>query len=439
MAWASRFCVLPLPLAPIAGGRVKRPIATILLISSLCALSAQGKPIVTVLDFAVSGISAQEMKGVIGYLSIALFKTGRYTVIDMTQRDTLLKELAFSVSGCSDEACQLEIGRMLTAEMIVVGDITKLGSRYLLTARMLETETARTLNAADGSYASLDDLVVDLANFGRQLVGASGNVETATSRTTGHVDVSTVAPSRPPVSLRGEIYVKGGVFRMGSDTGASDEEPVHEVQVSDLFMMKYEVTQKDYAALMGKNPASGVDAGDSYPVCNVSWYEAVAYANRLSERDGLKPSFSVNGRIVSCDFSASGWRLPTEAEWEWAARGGNLSRGYAYAGSMDGDSVAWYSSNSGYKTQPVGSKAANELGLYDLSGNVWEWCWDWHGSYSSGPQTDPTGAASGSYRAIRGGSWRYDASYARTACRGIGDPAAGSVGLGFRLVRPGLS
>ena len=239
------------------------------------------------------------------------------------------------------------------------------------------------------------------------------------------------APGR---SLHGEIYVQGGTFRMGSENGRDDEKPVHSVTVSDFWMMATEVTQGDYAALMGTNPSKF--KGDDLPVECVSWHDAVAYANKLSERDGLTPAYRMDGTNVEWNRGANGWRLPTEAEWEYAARGGSRRQGYTYAGSNDIDAVAWYSVNSEKRTHSVGTKAPNELGLYDLSGNVWEWCWDWYGSYGSGIQTDPTGASSGIDRVKRGGSWGFGASFARSAVRGEFTPAARYYSQGFRLVRP---
>lgn len=235
----------------------------------------------------------------------------------------------------------------------------------------------------------------------------------------------------PSDSLRGEIYVQGGTFRMGSETGERDEKPVRSVTVSNFWMMKTEVTQKDYAALMGFNPSRF--KGDNLPVEQVSWYDAAAYANKLSERDGLRPAYRISGTDVDWDRSADGWRLPTEAEWEYAARGGASSRGYTYAGSNDVGTVAWY---SGSTTKPVGTKVANELGLHDLSGNVWEWCWDWYGNYGAASQTDPAGAASGTDHVVRGGSWFFGAMSARSSFRSNHASENRNHNLGFRLVRP---
>ena len=217
---------------------------------------------------------------------------------------------------------------------------------------------------------------------------------------------------------------------MGSTAGDDDEEPVHQVTVSTFYMSRYEVTHGQYLEFLngaGVSAAgrlngnevidmddsdvafshdgtlfsfSGSGVADSIdcPVMEVTWYGAAEYANWLSAESGLTKVYTINGTSVTANWSANGYRLPTEAEWEYAARGGNASKGYLYAGSDNADEVGWHSSNSGQSTHPVGGKAPNELGLYDMSGNVWEWCWDWYGSYSSGSQSNPRGPASGSYR-----------------------------------------
>lgn len=238
----------------------------------------------------------------------------------------------------------------------------------------------------------------------------------------------------------GMVYVEGGTFQMGSNSGESDEKPVHSVTVSSFYIGKYEVTQKQWTEVMGSNPSHF--QGDNLPVEDISWYQAVEFCNKLSQKEGLTPAYTINGRNVTCNWNANGYRLPTEAEWEYAARGGNKAKkrffgGYKnnYSGSNNIDEVAWYSSNSGSKTQAVGTKKANELGIYDMSGNVWEWCWDWYGSYSSGAKTNPRGSSSGSRRVLRGGSWLYYAKYCRSAYRRNSSPDDSNLNRGFRLLR----
>ena len=266
----------------------------------------------------------------------------------------------------------------------------------------------------------------------------------------------------------GFIFVEGGTFQMGSESGDSDEKPVHSVTVSDFYISPYELTQGEYEELCcytSSSPSSSYGYGSQYPVYYVSWYDALVYCNLKSMQEGLTPSYIINGGTdpknwpgiktisgkyscsytsnnstwdaVICDFTADGYRLPTEAEWEYAANGGKKSQGYTYSGSNTVDDVGWYTNNSGNKTHQVGTKNKNELDLYDMSGNVWEWCWDWYGSYSSDSTTDPIGAFSGSYpyRVDRGGSWYKSASGLCVAFRSYGNPYGRGNSLGFRLVR----
>ncbi len=210
------------------------------------------------------------------------------------------------------------------------------------------------------------------------------------------------------------VFVQGGTFEMGS----RDEKPVHTVTVADFYMAKIEVTQAQYREVMGKNP-SDFSGCDDCPVESVSWKDIQKFLQKLNKMTGEH------------------YRLPTEAEWEYAARGGNKSRGYEYAGSNQIDAVAWYRDNSNSKTHPVGQKQANELGLYDMTGNVWEWCNDWYADdyYERSPQNNPEGPSSGSYRVLRGGSWDNDARYCRVAYRSRYAPDFRDYSFGFRLVR----
>ncbi|MDR1277211.1 MAG: SUMF1/EgtB/PvdO family nonheme iron enzyme, partial [Treponema sp.] len=187
-----------------------------------------------------------------------------------------------------------------------------------------------------------------------------------------------VQPAAPPVvnprpAPANMVLVEGGTFQMGSTNGQDWEKPVHAVTVKSFYMGKYEITQKEWAAVMGSNPSGS--KGDTLPMEQVSWNEAIEYCNRLSLREGLTPAYRGSGNAITCDFNATGYRLPTEAEWEYAAKGGNKDHiSYEYSGGNSVDGVAWYRENSGKTTHPVGTKQPNSLGLYDMSGNVGEWC-----------------------------------------------------------------
>ena len=215
------------------------------------------------------------------------------------------------------------------------------------------------------------------------------------------------------------VRVEAGTFTMGATAEMKnpddDEKPTHQVTLTnDYYIGKYEVTQALWKAVMGKNPS--LFKGDNLPVEQVSWDDCQEFISKLNR---------ITGKM---------FRLPTEAEWEYAARGGNKSRGYQYSGSNNLLDVAWCGDNSGSKTRAVGTKQPNELGIYDMSGNVWEWCQDRLGAYSSSSQVNPTGANSGSYRVSRGGSWCEFARLCRSSCRDLTSPGNRNYDLGLRLV-----
>ncbi|MDR1897770.1 MAG: formylglycine-generating enzyme family protein [Prevotellaceae bacterium] len=217
------------------------------------------------------------------------------------------------------------------------------------------------------------------------------------------------------------VFVKGGTFLMGctaeqGDDCESDEKPAHKVTLSDFYIGKYEVTQTQWKAIMDSNP-SYFSGCENCPVEQVSWDDIQEFIKKLKAKTGLN------------------YRLPTEAEWEYAASGGAQSRRYKYSGSNSMDGVAWYSGNSGDKTHPVGTKKANELGIYDMSGNVWEWCNDWFGDYSSNAQTNPKGPSSTSLRVVRGGSWYFYRQYVRVSLRVRCMLDGRGHDMGFRLAR----
>jgi formylglycine-generating enzyme required for sulfatase activity/predicted Ser/Thr protein kinase len=231
--------------------------------------------------------------------------------------------------------------------------------------------------------------------------------------------VVTDSPAPIQKLLNDMVRIQGGTFKMGctSEQGSDcydDEKPTHSVTLSNFYIGKYEVTQAQWRAVMNNNP-SHFSGCDNCPVDNVRWNDVQDFIRKLNSMTGKN------------------FRLPTEAEWEFAARGGNKSQGYKYSGSNSIGSVAWYEDNSGGKTQPVGQKSPNELGLYDMSGNVWEWCNDWYGDYSSSAKTNPRGPSTGSYRVFRGGSWHHGPRYGRVSNRVGNGPGLRSNGLGFRL------
>ena len=213
------------------------------------------------------------------------------------------------------------------------------------------------------------------------------------------------------------VFVKGGTFQMGSYNGEDNEKPIHTVTIGDFYIGKYEVTQRQWMEIMGNNPS--YFKGDRLPVEQVSWYDILVFIRKLNAKTGAN------------------YRLPTEAEWEYAARGGNQSSGYKYVGSNNVDEVAWYSNNSDRKTHSVGRKKPNELGLYDMSGNVWEWCQDYFDKnyYSISILNNPEGPSTGEDRVIRGGRWGNNDIYVRVANRDYCDPDGRDFGIGFRLVR----
>lgn len=248
------------------------------------------------------------------------------------------------------------------------------------------------------------------------------------------------------------VYVKGGTFKSNGSNYTETS-----MTLSDFYIGKYEVTQAEWANVMGSNPSAF--KGDQLPVEMVSWYDAVEYCNKRSIQEGLKPFYNIdkdhkdpnnineNDQIkwtVTVNQKANGYRLPTEAEWEYAASGGLEGKGFKYSGSNKAEDVAWYWRNAGDKylsgdwnwpviesnhnrTKPVGTRKSNELGLYDMSGNVREWCWDWYG--------DGTVRQGGSFRVVKGGGWIGDISNTEVTFRGKFDPNGYGPDQGFRVVR----
>jgi len=238
------------------------------------------------------------------------------------------------------------------------------------------------------------------------------------------------------------VRVEGGTYWQGSLEGPfKANELAHLATVSTFLIAATETTQELWQNVTGKNPSRF--PGPQRPVEFVSWFDAVAFCNALSLREGLEPAYEITGTEVRWNRWAKGYRLPTEAEWEYAARGGRLGAldGEAltkapYSGGTEADELAWYEKNSGKTTKPVGGKEPNQLGLYDLSGNVWEWCWDWYGEYPRTSVHDPEGAAQGpGQKVLRGGAWFTPVQLLRATYRYWNAPTFKVNSVGFRLAR----
>jgi formylglycine-generating enzyme required for sulfatase activity len=307
-------------------------------------------------------------------------------------------------------------------------------SESALTLCVGENRSVTILNG-DGEYTveGGEEHVTYTINGNRLIVTGSQEGTTAlnvTNTSTGATAVLAINVESAPAAVTETftvngvsftmVEVEGGTFTMGAtaeqgSAARKDEKPAHQVTLSSYSIGKTEVTQELWQAVMGSNPSYYI-GNMNRPVECVSWEDCQTFITKLNEMTGKT------------------FRLPTEAEWEFAARGGNQSNGYRYAGSHNVDDVAWYSYNSGSVTRPVGTKCMNELGLYDMSGNVWEWCQDWYGGYSNEAQTNPTGPEEGyPYRVIRGGSWLNAATVCRVSRRGSEVQFGGIRYIGLRL------
>ena len=237
------------------------------------------------------------------------------------------------------------------------------------------------------------------------------------------------------VSPLGQAQFEQGCTKPDAIACYSNELPTRVVDVGAYEMMTVEVSQELWLAVMGDNPATFADCGCGCPVETVSWFDAVAFANALSTLQGLSPAYTIDGTDVRWDRSSTGWRLPTEAEWERASKG---NQDAIVAGNVDVTAAAWYRENSDWVTHPTGLKEPTAEGVHDLNGNVWEWVWDWTGPYSAEAQFNPTGPDTGEFKVVRGGSYVDDYRVVRSSVRRELPPDRAVDNVGVRLVRGDL-
>jgi formylglycine-generating enzyme required for sulfatase activity len=404
---------------------LKRIIVLSVILAFGSALTAQNKKVaVWETKCSDNSITPFQSTMVRGGMETAVANAPGYSGYDRASFDAILKEHSFQRSGSVKESDIKRLGEMAGVQYIIVPEANADGSDFYIIVKMLDVETGEFGAAYDilcGSSAS--EIKAACSELGNKLFGGPNKVfsqnKSNNRSQTNNADVITVTVAGVSFDM---IKVEAGSFIMGctSEQGGDcygDESPYHRVTITqDYYIGKFEVTQELWEAVMGSNP-SNWKAFDR-PVENVSWNVVQEFCAELSRMTGKR------------------FRLPTEAEWEYAARGGKKSTNAKYSGSSSVSNVAWYTDNSGSQTHPVGKLRPNELGIYDMSGNVWEWCQDWYGNYSSASQTDPQGPSSGSYRVLRGGSWNFIAGDCRVSRRSELAPGIRFDSIGFRLVLP---
>ncbi len=360
-----------------------------------------------------------------GGMETAVSNTDGYIAYDRSAFDAIMQEHKFQRSGAVNESEIKNLGEMAGVQYVLVTEASVEDGYMFILAKILDVETGRYDNSYD-VLCEVNPMEIKKACgelgrklFGKQIVINDNKSKEIVSdkKTTTNSEIIEIKIGNVSFEM---VKVEAGTFVMGcsSEQGEdcdSDESPYQKVIISkDFYIGKYEVTQELWETIMGKNPSKFIDSDN--PVEMVTWKECVTFCSELS-------------RITGKYF-----RLPTEAEWEYAARGGQKATSSKYAGSSFYDNVAWCSDNSKSKTHSVGQKSPNELYIYDMSGNVWEWCYDWYGGYSGEIQTDPIGPNFGQYRIIRGGSWYENGTSCRVSNRKTFNPAIGYYDIGLRIV-----
>jgi formylglycine-generating enzyme required for sulfatase activity/TolB-like protein len=401
-------------------------------------------PGLAVLPFTIpSGVNAQDAELLAQLLATEIANSGKYAVLPRTQTiRTAMAEQEIQRSGVTDPDSIKAIGQATNARYVLSGNVRSLGTKNMFMVSILNIEKASQERGNQIEYKDITDGLQLMAELSYLLTGVRLG-ETAAFQ-------------------ENFIKIAGGTFTMGSplsEAGRAGDETPHQVRVNSFYIGKHEVTQGEYEEVMGINPSAFKE--NALPVEQVSWYEAVEYCNKRSEREGLVPAYTIyktrfdpnntNSNdtaawLVTMNSASNGYRLPTEAEWEYACRAG--TSGPFSTGNTITTGEANYNGNHPYADTPAGSYAAktlapgnfpaNKWGLLDMHGNVWEWCWDWFGDYAAETQTDPSGPAAGMYRVIRGGGWYGYAQHLRSAARLGFTPSVRASYLGFRVARSGL-
>jgi formylglycine-generating enzyme required for sulfatase activity len=389
---------------------------------------------------AAKGLNRAEVREITAVLRREAVRALPKERFNVMTSETVQAQGSAVLAECAEENCVIALGSKIGADYIVRGIISKFQTRFSLTVEIYETEDGNLVAVADAVRSTnLDELLEKstvacaamyadfLRKFGRSVAAPASTPAPAAKSAPAPLPTHTAESSQTDFGDdKTDIemtFVKGGTFTMGctreqGNDCRGNEKPARSVTVDDFYIGKYEITQKQWVQVMGGNPSRF--NGDSLPVENVSWNDVQEFIGKLNSITGME------------------YRLPTEAEWEYAARGGLGSRSFnfKYAGSNNVGDIAWYWKNSRtgkYRTNIVGTKAPNGLGIHDMSGNVWEWVGDRYGNYKKTQQLNPSGSPSGSRRVFRGGGWYSDAWYCRVSARHYFPPNKRRHELGFRL------
>jgi len=366
---------------------------------------------VAVLNFDALGMAPAEAAALTERFRSELFQTKAFTVLERDRMDAVLQEQGFQQTGCTSNDCMVAIGQLLNVKQIFAGSVSQFGNLFTVMIRLIDVESGKIVNSHDMDFSG-----------GKEKMITEGMRAFARYFATGKSPVATQLANQSVLDSQRDIefiLVPGGTFQMGSvfPDGYDSEKPVHQVTVSDFYLGRTEVTVAQYRrycqtthTAMPKAPPWDWEEND--PIVNVSWEEADRF----------------------CKWA--GGRLPTEAEWEYAARsGGKVEKWAGTSSESELDEYAWYEKNSGYEPHFVGTKRPNGLGLYDMSGNVWEWCADFYAEYSGKSQIDPTGPSDSKTRVWRGGCYAAAAVHARCFRRASSAPNQYYDWIGFRVAR----
>jgi len=377
-----------------------------------CTVGAQN---VIVFAFKADTVVSRSFADSVSEVFISNFHPKKYVLEDRINVINAIENQGFDEKNMKRQH-YLEVGKAMNASRIVVGEVGVAGDKYVVTAGVIRVSTAQTETKFKATISDISEKDKILKDLAEKIAYKLEAIRTSSKSFTVN-DVTFEM-----------IFVEGGTFVMGATPEQGDEaydmeKPAHKVQLDDFYIGKYEVTQGLWKAVMGGKPTDydagwhGYGEGDDYPAYKISWNDCQEFIKNLNEITG------------------ENFRLPYEAEWEYAARGGNKSKGYKYSGSNEVGDVSWCVRNvTDSKTRPVGMKLPNELGIYDMSGNVWEWCQDWYGFYDDKMEKNPKGKLRGNNKVLRGGSWSRGARLSRVSNRGYNRTDVRLSFNGMRLV-----